>query len=281
MHLFLSAFLLLCCSGCASLLGAATDRLAENVSRAIVNQDDVATVRDGAPAYLLMLDGLIDGDPESEALLLGGARLYGAYASAFVTDPARAKRLAAKAKEYGTRALCRRGAALCAAAAGPAASFLPLLARLDRDDVPALYGFGAAWAGWIQANADDWSAVAELPKVAAVMQRVVELDEKFDDGAAHLYLGVLDTQLPPALGGKPEQGRAHFERALALSQGRNLMVKVLYAKQYARLVFDRELHDRLLKEVLAADPRVPGLTLNNVLAQEQAKELLASGDQYF
>ncbi len=262
-------------------MSSATGRLADNVSRAIVNQDDVATVRDGAPAYLLMIDGLIDGDPESEGLLLGGAKLYGAYASAFVKEPDRTKRLAAKAKEYGTRALCRRGADLCAAAYGPAAGFEPLLAGLDRADVPALYGFGAAWAGWIQANADDWAAVAELPKVAAAMRRVVALDEGYDDGMAHLYLGVLATQIPPGLGGKPEEGKAHFEKAIALSQGRNLMVKVLYAKQYARLVFDRELHDRLLNEVLAADPKVPNLTLSNVLAQEQAKELLASAQEYF
>jgi len=281
MRLLLLTLLFLSCQSCASLMSSATGRLADNVSRAIVNQDDVATVRDGAPAYLLMLDGLIDGDPQSEGLLLAGAKLYGAYATAFVKDPARAKRLAAKAKDYGTRALCCRGKDLCEAAKGPAAGFAPRLAALGRADVPALYGFGAAWAGWIQANADDWTAVAELPKVGAAMGRVVELDEGFDGGSAHLYLAVLATQLPPALGGKPEEAKEHFERALALSGGRNLMVKVLYAKQYARLVFDRELHDRLLNEVLEADPRVPGLTLNNVLAQEQAKELLASGEEFF
>ncbi len=59
------------------------------------------------------------------------------------------------------------------------------------------------------------------------------------------------------------------------------MVRVLYAKHYARLVFDKDLHDRLLNEVIAADPHAPGLTLINVLAQEQAHELLESGKDYF
>jgi hypothetical protein len=59
------------------------------------------------------------------------------------------------------------------------------------------------------------------------------------------------------------------------------MAKVLYARQYARLVFDRPLHDRLLNEVVAADPEAPGLTLGNTLAQEQALLLLASADEYF
>jgi hypothetical protein len=83
------------------------------------------------------------------------------------------------------------------------------------------------------------------------------------------------------MGGEPEKGRAHFERAVALSNGRNLMAKVSFAKHYGRLVFDRELHDRLLQEVLAASPKAPGQTLLNVLAQQQARELLDSADHYF
>jgi len=40
-------------------------------------------------------------------------------------------------------------------------------------------------------------------------------------------------------------------------------------------------HDRLLNEVLSADPIAPGFTLMNVLAQERAKKLLESGKDYF
>jgi hypothetical protein len=59
------------------------------------------------------------------------------------------------------------------------------------------------------------------------------------------------------------------------------MTKVMFARSYARSVYDRELHDRLLNEVLAADPRVPGQTLVNVIAQREARVLLASADEYF
>jgi hypothetical protein len=110
---------------------------------------------------------------------------------------------------------------------------------------------------------------------------VVALDDVHDGGVAHLYLGVFYTQRPASLGGRPDRGREHFERALEISRGRNLMAKVYYARQYARLVFDRSLHDRLLYEVMEADPREPGLTLGNTLAQIQAAELLEDGDEYF
>ena len=53
------------------------------------------------------------------------------------------------------------------------------------------------------------------------------------------------------------------------------------AETYARLVYDQALHDRLLAEVLAADPAEPGFTLMNVLAQERAQVLVASGKEFF
>ena len=55
----------------------------------------------------------------------------------------------------------------------------------------------------------------------------------------------------------------------------------MFAQMYARLMFDRELHDQLLVEVLEAEPRVDGLTLSNLIAQQQARELLSSGDEFF
>ena len=78
-----------------------------------------------------------------------------------------------------------------------------------------------------------------------------------------------------------EKGRAYFERAIELTEGKDLSAKVEFARGYARTIYERELHDRLLNEVMAADPEVPGLTLSNVLAQRDAAELLASADDYF
>lgn len=268
-------------AGCASFATSAASRLANNLSGAILNQDDPETVQAGAPAYLLLVDSLIDGDPQNEDLLVAGSKLYVAYSSAFVKDPERAKRLAHKARDYSDRALCAHGARLCNLLDQSYGDFTAVIGTLKPGDVPVLYASGAAWAGWIQASGGDWNAIANLAKVKAMMALVVELDESYDHGEAHLYLGVIATLLPPALGGKPEEGRVHFERAIALSAGRDLMAKVEYARRYARITYDRPLHDRLLREVLDADAVAPGLTLSNVLAKRQARELLADADSYF
>lgn len=268
-------------SGCATLASSTTSRLSRDIALALRNQEDLETVRQGAPAYLILIDGLIEGDPKDTSLLLSGANLYSVYASAFVDDPKRAGSLAERAYDYGLRAICQRQRDLCERVNGPFDPFDAALAGTPRGDVPVMYGFGAAWAGLIQLRMGDWDAVAQIPKLEALMRRVAHLDERYDGGGAHLYLGVLATYRPKSLGGEPERGRWHFERAAELSLGRNLLVNVLFAQHYARLVFDRALHDRLLGEVMAANPREAGLTLSNVIARQRAEELLSSADDYF
>ena len=272
---------LLILPACSRLVAQATDNLADNLSQAIANNDDPATVEAGGPAYLLMLDGMVQGDPQNENLLIQAATLYSTYSAAFVDDPQRAAKLSQHALDYAERALCVRQPADCGLRQAEFDVFEDRIQKMDREDVPAFYAFGAAWAGWIQARQDDLDAVADLARVEAIMTRIVAVDETYRQGSAHLYLGTFAILVPPALGGKPEVARMHFERAIALSGGANLMAKVLYAERYARMLYDRELHDRLLTEVLAADPYVPGLVLQNTLAQERALALMASADAYF
>ena len=268
-------------AGCATVANRASQRLADSLSAGILNQDDIGIARDGVPAWLLLVDGLIQGDPDNSGLLLAGSKLYGAYAGGFIEDPARAQRLSARSFDYAKRATCIDAAALCKQLAAPFEAFQAELGHTTSGDAVLLHALASAWAGRIQANSADWNAIADIPKVQALFERVVALDPQHAGGEPYMYLGVLASLRPASLGGKPEQGKADFEKALALSGGRNQMVRVLYAQHYARLVFDQALHDKLLNEVIAADPHAPGLTLVNVIAQELARKLLASGKDYF
>lgn len=275
------ALALITLSGCSSIISSTTGRIADNLTNAILNQNDPETVRQGAPAYLLLLDGLIADDPESPTLLLAGASLYSSYAGVFVEDPDRANRLALKARDYGWAGLCHSNTTTCESWTAPYPEFESIVDSVDSDDIDALFTAGAAWATWIQANRGDWVAIADKARVEKMMQRVIQLDETYRNGTAHLYLGALATILPESLGGKPEQGREHFERAIELSGSRNLMAQVLLAREYGRLVFDRDLHDRLCREVLEADPVFEGFTLSNAIAQAEAASLLEDSEDYF
>jgi len=268
-------------SGCSTIVSRASQQLADNLTVGILDQDDVTTARDGIPSWLLLVDGLIQGSPQDAGMLTAGARLYGAYSGGFIDDPVRAQRLSAHAFDYARRATCIEMPAVCKQIDAPFEAFQGAVAKTGRQDVSLLYVLATTWAGRIQNNTSDWNAIADIPKVQALLERVVALDPGHAKGEPYMYLGVLATLRPASLGGKPEEGKADFEKALALSDGKNQMVRVLYAQRYARLVFDRELHDKLLNEAIAADPHAPGLTLINVLAQQQARKLLESGKDYF
>jgi ribosomal protein S7 len=266
---------------CASMVASAGSNLAGNLNTAIMNQDDPPLVRDGAPAYLLMLDSFVEGAPENVAVLSAAAELYSAYGVVFVDDPLRARKLTTRGRAYGRRALCAAEEAVCGIWDLPYDEFIQGLQQVRVKQAPALYTFGLSWLAWIQSHSGDFSALAKLPQVQAVLQRVQQLDEDYEEANIEHFLAVLNTIRPPALGGDFEAGLAHYQRALELSGERDLGIKVDYARYYARTLYDRELHDRLLEEVLAADPVQPGLTLFNTLAQDEAQELLASADDYF
>jgi hypothetical protein len=284
MHVF--RFILIMAStalltACAAMVASAGSSLAGNLNKAILNQDDPPLVRDGAPAYLLMLDSFVEGAPENVAVLSAAAELYSAYGVVFVDDPVRARKLTTRGRAYGRRALCAAEEAVCGIWDQPFGEFMQSLQKVEARHASALYTFGLSWMAWIQAHSNEFSALAKLPQVQATLRRVQVLDGNYEGANIEHFLGVLNTIRPPALGGDFDAGLAHFQKAIELSGGRDLSIKVDFARYYARTLYDRELHDRLLEEVLAADPTQPGLTLFNTLAQDDAKELLAGADDYF
>ena len=264
--------------GCANLVGS----MAANIlSASILNQSDPALIEEGVPAYLLLVDGFIHDNPNSEGLLAAGAQIYALYGSRFSTEPEAAIRLTRKARDYGGRAICAVHERACSWDGLRYEDFVAELADISVKQVDYLYSYALGWLSYLETTSDDLGAVAELPWVEVAMERVLELDETHEGGSIHTWLGILKSLRPPALGGEPDVAQAHFERALELSQGKDLSVKVEYARRFARMMYQQDLHDRLLREVLDAPTEEDGYTLFNVLAKKDAEALLAGSQEYF
>lgn len=266
-------------ASCATVTSSVTTGLATDLADAIMNSADVETIREGVPAYLIMLDSFLRSSPDDESLLLAASALNGAFSA--LTEESRTRLLTDKSLNYAFRASCANDAKLCGFRTMEFSQFKARIDDLKPAQIEVIYATGVAWTGWIQAHSDDWNAIAELARVKYLMSRVLSLDELWAQGGPHLYMGGLETILPAAMGGKPEIGRQHFERAIEIASGEYLMTKVIYAEQYAKLTFNKSLYEQLLNEVLSADPVKDGLTLTNVLAQQRAKVLLAEADDYF
>lgn len=255
--------------------------MADSLSAAILNQSDPQLVREALPSYLLLLDSLVESDPENAATLAAAAQLYAAYGAAFVDDEERARTLTSRARDYGARALCAADNDACDLDRLDFDGYTLAVERIDEDAVEALYSYSLSTLAWIRANSDDFNALAALPKVEVALLQVMTLEPGDLAASTCMYLGILNTLRPASLGGKPATGRYWFERGIELSDGRDLGIKVEYARSYARLLYDRDLHDQLLNEVLAAEVEQQDLTLFNQLARAQAQDLLDSADEYF
>ena len=246
-------------------------------------QSDPELVCEGAPAFLLMLDSLIVSRPNDSSLLLSATQAYAAYSLALEEcgRPQRAGALAAKAREYGL-ALLDELPTLATARTGSLTEFKQALAEVKQNDIEVLFWGGYGWAVWVRSQHGSPSSLISLPKIEQIMLRTLELDERFYHGTAHLFLAGYYGSLPQLLGGEPEKSRYHFERALVISNRQFLPIQVAYAENYARLSFDRELYEDLLREVIdfPLESR-PELTLSNQIAKQRAERLLDEADLYF
>lgn len=283
-RLFKPLFLLLLVlsiTSCGRIITNAKIEFSQDLAATILESDDPETIKKGVPAYLILVSSMIRGSADNPDLLESGAKLYGAYASGFADSVASKKALTNRAFEYASRAMCIRNHYFCDVKNISYFEYEERLQGVDASQVEPLFIFVSAWAGVIEANSSDWNVIAELPKVKAGIQRVLELDEMVSDGNAHLYMAVMESILPPTLGGKPELAKIHYDRAIEISNGNNLMAKVLYADKYARMLFDRELYDDLLQQVIEADSGTQDKVLINTLAKQRATELLKTADDYF
>ena len=275
-------FLLSACLPNKKLTVGATATLLQEVASASSKQSDLRILREGMPAYLMLMDGMIQAWPDNDQLLIAGAESYSSFASLFVEDQdeAYARVLYARGKEYALRSLEIRG--LKNPVDRSFDEFKEALRRLGKKDVPYLFWSATCWANWIRLNLDSMEALSELPKVEWMMRRVLELDEGFYYGGPHLFMGIWYASRPKIAGGDLQKAHEHFTKALELGQGKFLMAYVYYAKYYARKMMDKELFISTLQKVLETPAETsPNLILANTVAKKEAKELLSRVGDYF
>ena len=271
--------------------GCSVQKLAVNVTsgifgygiEAIYAEPDLGLAETAVGSNLKLLEGFHLAEPKNEKILFYLTQGFAAYALAFheESDPERASLFYLRARDYGYKLLEKRGAFKNGVPQTEEA-FKAAIAKMDKDDLGALFWTAFAWGGWVNLNRDDAQAVFDLGVVKAMMNRVLELDEGYFFGAAHLFFGSISGSIPRMLGGDPEKAREHFERAIALSGGKFLVTDVYMARYYAATTLNEELFDETLQKVLDAPMDInPGYELMTSLAKRQAASLKAQRDEIF
>ncbi len=255
----------------------------DHVFQAIQSQPDPDLVREGFPTFLLLIDGLIHAAPEDCDYLLAGASAYGMYCQAFYSDDEQRDRAALlydHANQYGLRLLAKT-LRVSDARTVDLQEFERRVHAAGIKDVPALYTTASVWLGWILANADSMDAMSDLPRTVAIMSRVIELDEAFQDGAAHIFFGVYYAVQPRGAGQDLERSLHHFNRAIELAGENNTMPMVMMAEFYATATLDESMYINTLNRVVALDLRKrPEKRLLNEIYRRRAQHLLDNADDY-
>jgi hypothetical protein len=256
--------------------------LVEDVAKAAYKQSDLRTIREGMPAYLMLMDGMIEAWPDNGELLIAAAQAYSTFASIVGEEQEKTytKLLAGKAKDYALRSLAQRGFKDPLKSAFD--DFKKDVQATGKKDVHYIFWGAACWANWIILNLDSMEAMAELPRVELLIRRAQVLDEGFYYGGPDLFLGVWLASRPAVAGGDLKKAQQYFLRALDFGKGKFLMAYVYYADNYARRALDKELFVSTLKKVLETPADIsPELTMVNTIAKNKAAELLRHTNEYF
>ena len=276
------------CSPKRVALGMIGDALAGG-GGVYASDPDPDLIREALPFALKTYEGLLEASPEHLGLMLATAKGFTAYAFMLsdqadrIDDPARASALRRRAKGLYLRGRDHALAGLEVAYPGFGAALRrgegDPLAATQRGDADFLYWAGAAWAGALSADKQDFMLMAELPLAGKLVRRVVELDDAYDGGSAHQFLVTYEGARP---GGNLETARAHYRRALELSGAGRAGLHLALAEAVAVPEQDLAAFRDLIEAALGVDlDAQPDQRVANAIAQRRARWLLSQTPELF
>ena len=258
------------------------------------SDNDPELVADALPFALKTIEMLLAEAPDHQGLLLSACESYTSYSTAFVAldlprleieDYRRYKSQRERALKLFLRARDYCFEALELAEPGTIEKLRKRpedgLEEFGEKYVKLLYWSGASWGSAISLGLDRPELVADAPAIRALLERALELEPDYDQGALHEFMIVLEA-LPEAMGGSLERARQHFDRALELKGGESVSTWVSWADAVSIAQQDREEFERLLNLALAADPeRDKSRRLITLISQKKARMLLDLADDLF
>ncbi|MCE2414331.1 hypothetical protein J4G07_10020 [Candidatus Poribacteria bacterium] len=231
-------------------------------------------------------------------LIIKTARAYSSYAG-FIEDKmeeaeiagdyetademrTRAIELYTRSEGYASKALAKSDKTFNETRTVDLEAFEKALQKLKKKDVEPLFWAAYSIARGISLQKDDPMQVIDLARVELMMGRVLELDETFYFGSAHLFYAVYYGDRAPSIGGDPEKAKVHIAHVDQINDGKFLMSKLYLARYYAYPKQNVTLFKQSLQEILDAPSDIyPGEEAATSLAKSRAKRLLDQVDDLF
>lgn len=262
-------------------------------------ETDLELAEQSIAGNLKFLEGLLEITPNKSDLLLATSSSFARYTFGFIEEKieiadaeydfeeknrlvARAVDFYERARKYGLRSIAQSRKRFPEALKRDLEHVSSELKFFKKKHVPALFWTAFAWGSIINLQQDSPARLAELSKVELMMSRVMELDEDYFYGSAHLFFGTFYGNFPEMMGGDLSKARIHLQRAVEISNGKYLMAAFLLAKYYAIPGQNRKLFEDTLQRIISAPADLfPEQALANQLAKRRAKNWLERSDELF
>ena len=271
---------------------------AMNTGRAAFEREpDLEIAQTALASNLKLLEAILEEDPTNENLRLFLSEGYALYSMAFVEDKyeelgyansqssdyerKRAIRFYLRSRDYASARICKK-LNIASAEQIVREKLEKYLAGTKREDVRELFWFAFSWGSAINLQRDDIAELASLPFIVMIMTRVRELDENYYFGGAFLFEGMYFGGRPPMLGGDFGKSARSFEKAMAVTGKKLLLVPYFYARTYCIQKQDFKcFKDNLHYVINAPDNIFPEQMLANALAKKKAERLYLHASDYF
>jgi predicted anti-sigma-YlaC factor YlaD len=258
--------------------------------------NDPEFVGDALPFAIKLYETLKTSLPNHQGLQLVTGSLYVMYANAFLQTPAgmltedeyeeqefllkRAKNLFLRGRDILLKALDKKHPGFLKQINGK--NFKEAVKPMKKDDIDLLYWAGAGWMGAFSIDPFDMKIGITLPRAAALMDKVKELNPNYGAGAIHDFYILYYGSLPDYMGGDLNLAREHFEKAVKLSKGKSGSSYISLATTVSVKKQDHKEFANLLKKALEIDPEAdPENRLVNTLNRRKACWLLNHIRDYF
>lgn len=270
------------------------DGVFDSIEYVYLTDDDPQLVKEAFPFNLKIIEILLDQDPDNREMLLTALSSFTMYSYGFLMEDAerlsledykagkelydRANKLFKRALQYGLRGMELEY---------PEFAIWLEQREIDKnpfveEDITYLYWFSAALGGLISSSHGNPIYVVDLPKVGWLLEKSMELDGAWNNGALYSAMISFTMSRPDAVENREQVARNYFDKAVKASSGKDCSVFVRFAESVCIKNQNKYEFIEKLNYVLNFNiESVKELRLTNTMAQSRAKWLMERIDELF
>lgn len=270
------------------------DGVFDSIEYVYLTDDDPQLVKEAFPFNLKIIEILLDQDPENREMLLTALSSFTMYSYGFLMEDAerlsladykagkelydRANKLFKRALQYGLRGIELEYPEFTNWIEKHEVGSNPFV----EEDITYLYWYSAALGGLISSSHGNPIYVVDLPKVGWLLEKSIELDGAWNNGALYSAMISFTMSRPDAVENREQVARNYFDKAVQASSGNDLSMYVRFAESVCIKNQNKDEFIEKLNYVLNFNiESAKELRLTNTMAQSRAKWLMERIDELF